>query len=77
MGYRGDVEDDRRFARCARCEAIVFAEPARSCHTAANITCELCGMAMRDLPFVDSDYFNVVMRVGRPVGRVPRSRRPQ
>ena len=77
MGYRGDGEDDRWFARCARCDAIVFAEPAGSCHTTANIMCELCRMTMPNLPFVDSDYFNVVMRVGRPVGRVPRPRRSQ
>ena len=75
MGYRGDGEDDRRFTRCARCDAIVFAEPASSCHTNANIMCELCGIAMPDLPVVDDDYFNVVMRVGRPLGHVARFRR--
>jgi hypothetical protein len=75
MGYRGSGEGDRRFARCARCDAIVFAEPAGSYHTNANIACELCGMTMPELPFVDSDYFNVVMRVGRPLGRVARLRR--
>ena len=75
MGYRGNGADDRRFARCSRCDAIVFAEPAGSCHTNTNIMCELCGMTMHDLPFVDSDYFNVVMRVGRPPGRVARLRR--
>ena len=74
MGYRGNGEDDRRFARCARCDAIVF-EPTSSCHTNANIACELCGMMMPDLPFMDSDYFNVVMRVGRPLGHVARFRR--
>ena len=82
MGYRGDGEDDRRFARCARCDAIVFAEPAGSYNTNANIACELCGITMPDMPFVDSnyffvdsDYFNVVMRLGRPPGRVARFRR--
>jgi hypothetical protein len=75
MGYRGDSEDDRQFARCARSDAIVFAEPANSCHTDANTMCELCGMMMPDLPFVDSDYFNVVMRVNSPLGRVVRFRR--
>jgi hypothetical protein len=58
MGYRGDGEDDRQFARCARCDAIVFAEPAGSSDTFANSMCELCCMTMPDLPFVDSDYFN-------------------
>ena len=75
MGYRGNGEDERRIARCASCDAMVFAELARSCHTNATIMCELCGMTMPDLPFVDSDYFNVVMRVGRPLGRVARFRR--
>ena len=75
MGYRGNGEDDGRFARCVRCDAIVFAEPTGSCRTNASIMCELCGMTMPDLPFVDSDYFNVVMRVGRPVGRSGRFRR--
>jgi hypothetical protein len=75
MGYRGDGEDDRRFARCAGCRAIIFAEPAGSCRTNANIACELCGLMTPDLPVVDGDYFNVVMRVGRPLGRVARFRR--
>ena len=74
MGYRGDEEDERRFARCARCDAIVFAAPG-SCHTNASTECALCDIAMPALPFVDSDYFNVVMRVGRPLGRVARFRR--
>lgn len=75
MGYRGDGEDDRRFVRCARCDAIVFAEPAGGGHANANTMCDLCGMRMPDLPVVDSDYFNVVMRVGRPLGHVARFRR--
>jgi len=57
MGYRDDGEDDRRVDRCARCDAIVFAEPAGSCHTNANTACEWCGMTMPDLPVVDDDYF--------------------
>ena len=75
MGHRGDGEDDRRVARCSACDAIVFAERAGSGHITASIICELCGMTMPDLPFVDSDYFNVVMRVGRPLGHVARLRR--
>ena len=54
---------------------MVFAEHAGSCHNNANTMCALCGIAMPDLPVVDSDYFNVVMRVGRPLGRVARLRR--
>lgn len=75
MGYRGNGEDNRPFARCARCDAIVFGETAGSCHTNANIGCELCGIEMPDLPVVDSDYFDVIMRVGRPLGPGARFRR--
>jgi hypothetical protein len=75
MGYRGNGEDDRRFARCARCDAIVWAEPAGSRHTDASTVCGMCGMSMSDLAFVDSDYFNVIMRVSRATGHVLRPRR--
>ena len=59
MGYRGNGEDDRRFARCARCDAIAWEAPAGSCHTDANTVCALCGMNRADLPFANSDYFVV------------------
>ena len=75
MGYRGNDEGERWFMRCARCDAMVIAEPAGSGHTNANIVCDLCGMKMPNLPVVDDDYFNVVMRVGRHLGRVARFRR--
>jgi hypothetical protein len=77
MGYRGNGEDDRRFARCARCDAIAWAEPAGSCHTDANTVCALCGMNRADLPFANSDYFDVLMKADRPMRRVPRPRRSQ
>jgi len=75
MGYGGDQEDAPRIARCSRCDAMVFAEVASSSHSDANTVCELCGLPKADLPVVDSDYFNVAMRVGRPLGRVARFRR--
>ena len=34
-GLRGDEEDGLRFARCARCDAMVFAGPMGSCHADA------------------------------------------
>ena len=74
MGYQGE-EDEQRIARCSRCDAMVFAELAGSGRIDANTVCELCGLTIPDLPVVDSDYFNVVMRVGRPPGRVTRFRR--
>jgi hypothetical protein len=75
MGYRGSGEDDRRFARCATCDAIVFAAPEGSCHTNASTVCALCDIGMPSLPVMDSDYFDVIMRVGRPMGRMTRFRR--
>ena len=73
--YRHSEEDERRIVRCAACDAMVFAENAGSGHTDANTVCALCGVAIADLPFVDCDYFDVIMRVGRPTGRGTRLRR--
>jgi hypothetical protein len=75
--YRHSKEDERRIVRCAACDAMVFAEIAGFGRVDANTVCTMCGMTMPDLPVVDGDYFNVVMRVGRPHGRVARFRRPK
>ena len=75
MTYRRNEGDERRIARCARCDAIVFEEIASASLFDVNITCAFCGMMMLDLPIVDSDYFNVIMRVGRPLGVGARFRR--
>ena len=74
-GYRHSEKDERRILRCAACDAMVFAENAGSGHTDANTVCALCGVAIADLPFVDCDYFDVIMRVGRHMGRGTRLRR--
>ena len=68
-------EDERRILRCATCSAMVFTDLASTGGIDANIVCALCGMTIADLPFVDSDYFDVIMRVGRPMGRGARFRR--
>ena len=61
--------------RCAACDARVFAEIACAGRADANTVCALCGVPIADLPLVDSNYFDVIMRVGRPMGRGARFRR--
>jgi len=67
MGYSLNEEDERRISRCARSAATVFAEIAFAIHTDANAVCAVCGLTMVDPSFVGSDYFDVIMRVGRHV----------
>jgi hypothetical protein len=68
-------EDARRILRCATCDATVFAEVACVGPADANSVCVLCGMTIADLPFEGGDYFDVLMRVGRTMGRATRFRR--
>jgi hypothetical protein len=49
--------------------------PGKHTKPTANTGCPLCGRAMPDLPIADGDYFNVIMRVGRPIKRGARLRR--
>ena len=39
-----------------------------------NTVCVLCGMTLVEPPFQATDYFDVIMRVGRPFGRAARLR---
>lgn len=73
--YWRNEEDERRILRCATCDATVFAEIACAGRVDANTVCALCGMTMDDLPFEGGNYFDVIMRVGRPMGRVARFHR--
>jgi hypothetical protein len=73
--YWRNEEDERRILRCATCDGTVFAEIACVGPADANTACVLCGMTMDDLPFEGGDYFDVLMRVGRPLGLAARSRR--
>ena len=41
----------------------------------ANTVCASCAMRLVDPPFQARDYFDVIMRVGRPLRRAPRLRR--
>ena len=78
MRYRGNGQDDDGLRGALGAMRSPLAEPTGICHTNVNIVCELCDMTMPDPAFrqrLATDYFNVVMRVGRPLGRVARFRR--
>jgi hypothetical protein len=40
-----------------------------------NSVCATCGMTLVEPPFEGSDYFDEIMKVGRPMGRMTRFRR--
>ena len=71
---RRSEEDKRRILRCAACEGTVFAETAPS-RSDANTACALCGMTLAESSAFGGDYFDVLMRVGRPIRREARLRR--
>ena len=67
--YPRNEYDGGRLERCGVCNAMVagWAE--------GNGVCASCGMTLVDPPFEGSDYFDVIMRVARPMGRMTRFRR--
>ena len=65
--HRHSEEDERRILRCAVCEATVVAEVACAGWADANTVCASCGKTQVDSPFEGGDYFDVIMRVGRPI----------
>jgi ribosomal protein S27E len=73
--YRRSEEDERRILRCATCDGTVFAEIADFGRADANTACASCGMTLVDSPFSGGDYFDVIMKVGRPISRGARLRR--
>ena len=73
--YRRSEEDERRILRCAACDGTVFGEIAGFVRADANTACASCGMTLVDSPFSGGDYFDVIMRVGRPIWRGARLRR--
>ena len=73
--HRYSKEDERRILRCAACDGTVFAEIAGFGRADANTACASCGMTLVDSPFGGGDYFDVIMRVGRPIWRGARLRR--
>lgn len=70
--YRRSQEGERRILRCTACDATVFVEFGRA---DANIACASCGMMLIDAPYTGGDYFDVIMRVSRPISRRARLRR--
>ena len=64
-----------RIVRCSACEGTVLAEIAGFGRIDANTACASCGMMLVDSPFSGSDYYDVIMRVGRPGWRGARLRR--
>ncbi len=73
--YQRSGEGERGRIRCAVCDATVIAEAACAGRTDANTVCVKCGMMVVEPPFEDCDYFDVIMRVGRPLGRAAWLRR--
>jgi hypothetical protein len=70
--YRRSEETERRIVRCAACEGTVLAETAGLGRVDANTACASCGMMT---PLSGSDYYDLIMRVGRPVWHGARLRR--
>jgi hypothetical protein len=73
--YRHRDECERRILQCASCDATVVAEATGAQRRDADAVCALCGKTMTESAVEGGDYFEVVMRVGRPTGRAVRSRR--
>ena len=73
--HRRSEEDERRILRCAACDGTLFAEIAGFGRADANTACASCGTTLLDSPFSGGDYFDVIMRVGRPIWRGARLRR--
>jgi hypothetical protein len=67
--HRRSEEDERRILRCGSCDGTVFAEIAGFGRADANTACASCGVTLVDSPFSGGDYFDVIMRVGRPIWR--------
>ena len=73
--YRHSEESECRIVRCAACEGTVLAEIGVFGRIDANTACASCGMTLVDSPFSGGDYYDVIMRVGRPVWHGLRPRR--
>ena len=51
---------------CAVCASTVLAEASCAGRADANTVCAACGMKVVEPPFEDCDYFDLIMRLGRP-----------
>ena len=67
--YWPNEDDKQSLDRCAVCDATVLAEVACAGRADANTVCASCGMTLVNSPFEGGDYYDVIMRVGRPIWR--------
>jgi hypothetical protein len=72
--YRRNNDDRRSLNRCAVCDVTVIVEGPCG-RPAENNVCAACGTTLVDPPFEGGDYFDVIMRAGRPIKRGTRLRR--
>lgn len=75
MASQSQYNDVPSLARCTACNATVIAEAGGGARADANTVCTTCGMTLVEPPHEGGDYFDVVMRVNRPLGRAARPRR--
>ena len=73
--YPHHKDGGERREKCAVCAAMVLAEVGLVGRANANTVCSTRGMTVVEPPFEDRDYFDVIMRVGRPIWRGARLRR--
>jgi hypothetical protein len=73
--YWRNETNEGNLSRCTAYDATVFVEVACAGRASPKTVCALCGMTMADLPSEGGDYFDFIMRVGRPTGRATRFRR--
>jgi hypothetical protein len=73
--YPQSQDGGGRFEKCAVCAATVLAEVGSAGPADPNTVCVTCGMIVVEPPFEDCDYFDVIMRIGRPIRRGARLRR--
>jgi len=69
--YSRNKKDAGRLEKCEVCNAVVagWAEGSNVCAS--------CGKTLVEPPFEGCDYFDMIMKAGRPSGRAVRRRRPQ
>ena len=73
--YPQNQDGGGRLEKCAVCAATVLADVSCAGRADANTVCAACGMMVVEPPLEDRDYFDVIMRIGRPLRRGTRLRR--
>ena len=67
--YPQNQDGGGRLEKCAVCAATVLADVSCAGRADANTVCAACGMMVVEPPLEDRDYFDVIMRIGRPLRR--------